>query len=139
MTSMTARVGDPPESAATIQHTILSSEFSRYIPILQLTYSSVHSFDLIWVILHCSSTYIHSWGVETGDLVESPLGTFYPQTENRTEPNQNCGLFGFRLRVRLWFLWYSVFGLGFGFIRKPNRINRNTLFHSFIAGYLLFQ
>jgi hypothetical protein len=36
-------------------------------------------------------------------LVPSRLGTFEPQTVNRTEPNRNVDLFGFRVRVRVRF------------------------------------
>ena len=51
-----------------------------------------------------------------------------PQIEpNRTEPNRSVGFFGFWFVVRFLVLHCSVFGFGFGFILKPNRLTEQTL------------
>jgi hypothetical protein len=52
------------------------------------------------------------------------VGTFLPETENRTEPyrtepNRNFGFFG--SSVRFLYLKSSVFGIVIGFHRIPNR------------------
>ena len=54
-----------------------------------------------------------------------------PQTEpNRTAPNRSVGFFGFRFAVRFLVLHCSVFGFGFGFILKPNRLTNKTDAHT---------
>jgi len=54
-----------------------------------------------------------------------------PQTEpNRTEPSRSVGFFGFRFAARFLVLHCSVFGFGFGFILKPNRLTEQPMYNS---------
>jgi hypothetical protein len=49
------------------------------------------------------------------------VGTFLPETENRTEPNRNFGFFGSSVRFRFLYLKSLVFGIVIGFHCIPNQ------------------